>query len=57
MLKFKSSLEVKNCWAVINGWKNWFEFTDSLRRINNQPPDSTVYIPETIVDELLEMML
>ena len=50
-LEFKSVIEVKNVWAVMNGWLNWQEFIDSNKRVNGDD------IPETIVDELLEMML
>jgi len=49
-LELKSIIEIKNVWAVCNGFLNWDEFIEPFRKNGND-------IPEAIVDELLEMML
>lgn len=53
--KLKSTIEIKNYWAVCNGFLNWAEFVSKTRQLNSSPPDAIICIPETIIDELLEM--
>jgi hypothetical protein len=47
-IELKSIIEVKNYWAVCNGFFNWEEFIEPFRKNGND-------IPEAIVDELLEI--
>ena len=46
---------VKDIWSVENGFENWAEFISKTRQLNSSPPDAIICIPETIIDELLEM--
>ena len=49
--------KIKHEWAAENGFLGWDEFISKTRQLNSSPPDAIICIPETIIDELLEMML
>lgn len=44
--------EVKNMWAVINGFLNWDEFI-----VKHKAMTGSIYLPETIANELIEIAL
>ena len=47
----------KERWAVDNGFLNWKEFISKTRQLNSSLPDAIICIPETIIDELLEIAI
>jgi hypothetical protein len=47
----------KELWAVDNGFSSWNEFASKFRQLNSSPPDAIICIPETIINELLEIAI
>jgi len=50
MIEIKSVIELKNIWAVCNGFLNWEDFVAPFRNNNSG-------IPEAILDELIEFAI